>query len=485
MRRLTVCFSMYSDMSIRTIASSSSKRRVARARASSVFPTPVGPRNRNEPTGRLGSARPARDRRIASATAATASRWSTTRSWRRSSSCRSFCISPSIRRVTGIPVQRLTTSAMSSESTSSLRRRPSPRARRRSSCAASRCSSSRSAPYRSRAARSRSAARSAFSISTRVSSILALVSRISPIWVFSWSHRVRSARLCSLRSAISRSIRASRSREAGSVSLRSASRSISSCMVRRSASSRGAGLLSISIRSRLAASSIRSIALSGRKRSLMYRSERVAAAMTALSVMWTPWWTSYFSLRPRRIEIVSSTLGSSTKMGWNRRSSAGSFSMCLRYSSRVVAPIACSSPRASIGFSMLLASIAPSAAPAPTTVCSSSMKRMISPADSVISRSTAFSRSSNSPRNFVPAISDPRSRATTRLRRSPSGTSPRTIRWARPSTIAVLPTPGSPIRTGLFLVRRASTWTTLRISSSRPITGSSLPSRAACVRSRP
>ena len=36
----------------------------------------------------------------------------------------------------------------------------------------------------------------------------------------------------------------------------------------------------------------------------------------------------------------------------------------------------------------------------------------------------------------------------------PSGTSPRTMRWARPSTMAVLPTPGSPISTGLFLVRR-------------------------------
>jgi hypothetical protein len=32
------------------------------------------------------------------------------------------------------------------------------------------------------------------------------------------------------------------------------------------------------------------------------------------------------------------------------------------------------------------------------------------------------------------------------------------MRWARPSTIAVLPTPGSPISTGLFLVRRESTW---------------------------
>ena len=69
--------------------------------------------------------------------------------------------------------------------------------------------------------------------------------------------------------------------------------------------------------------------------------------------------------------------------------------------------------------------------------------------------------------------------------RRPSGTSPSTIRWASPSTIAVLPTPGSPIRTGLFFVRRLSTWITRRISSSRPITGSSLPVAAASVRSRP
>ena len=40
-----------------------------------------------------------------------------------------------------------------------------------------------------------------------------------------------------------------------------------------------------------------------------------------------------------------------------------------------------SSPRASAGLSMLLASMAPSAAPAPTSVCSSSMKRMIWPFD--------------------------------------------------------------------------------------------------------
>ena len=55
----------------------------------------------------------------------------------------------------------------------------------------------------------------------------------------------------------------------------------------------------------------------------------------------------------------------------------------------------------------------------------------------------------------------------------------------RPSTTAVLPTPGSPISTGLFLVRRESTVITRSISFSRPMTGSSLFSRAACVRLRP
>ena len=95
-----------------------------------------------------------------------------------------------------------------------------------------------------------------------------------------------------------------------------------------------------------------------------------------------------------------------------------------------------------------------------------------------------MSRSSNSPRYLVPATRAPRSRATISLLLRPSGTSPSTMRRASPSTIAVLPTPGSPIRTGLFLVRRERTWITRRISSSRPITGSSLPRRAISVRLR-
>ena len=113
--------------------------------------------------------------------------------------------------------------------------------------------------------------------------------------------------------------------------------------------------------------------------------------------------------------MVSSTVGSPTSTVWKRRARAASFSTCFLYSLSVVAPMQRSSPRASAGFSRLAASMAPSAEPAPTSVCSSSMKQMISPLESMISFTTAFRRSSNSPRNFVPAIMDPRSMATSLL----------------------------------------------------------------------
>ena len=114
--------------------------------------------------------------------------------------------------------------------------------------------------------------------------------------------------------------------------------------------------------------------------------------------------------------MESSTVGSATSTCWKRRSSAGSFSIRSRYSSSVVAPTMRSSPRASIGLSMLPASMAESPpAPAPTTVCSSSMKVMIWPSLSLISARTVLSRSSNSPRYFAPATIAPRSSATSRL----------------------------------------------------------------------
>src|SRR2546429_485031 len=102
---------MYSDMSMRTVASEESNMNSASARASSVLPTPVGPRNRKLPIGRSGSDRPARERRSAADTAATPSSWPMTRSCRRSSMWMSFSTSPSSSRATGIPVHLATTSA--------------------------------------------------------------------------------------------------------------------------------------------------------------------------------------------------------------------------------------------------------------------------------------------------------------------------------------------------------------------------------------
>src|SRR5882672_169580 len=56
---------MYSDISKRTSDFSLPNKNSARRRATSVLPTPVGPRNRKQPTGRPGALSPARLRRIA------------------------------------------------------------------------------------------------------------------------------------------------------------------------------------------------------------------------------------------------------------------------------------------------------------------------------------------------------------------------------------------------------------------------------------
>src|SRR5438874_2079366 len=109
---------MYSDMSTRMSACASANRNLARARASSVFPTPVGPEKMNEPIGRLGSLSPARDRRMARETALMASSWPTTDPWISSSIRISLDASASCSRVTGMPVQRETMTAMASSSIS-------------------------------------------------------------------------------------------------------------------------------------------------------------------------------------------------------------------------------------------------------------------------------------------------------------------------------------------------------------------------------
>src|SRR5271157_3687773 len=76
------------------------------------------------------------------------------------------------------------------------------------------------------------------------------------------------------------------------------------------------------------------------------------------------------------------------------------------------------------------------------------------------------------PTVFRAATIKERSSARILLSAKNEGTSPSAIRCAKPSTIAVLPTPGSPIKTGLFLVRRQRIWTTRSNSPSRPTSGS-------------
>ena len=170
--------------------------------------------------------------------------------------------------------------------------------------------------------------------------------------------------------------------------------------------------------------------------------------------------------------MVSSTVGSSTITGWKRRSRAASFSIYFLYSSRVVAPIQCSSPLARSGFNRFPASMEPSVFPAPTILWISSIKRIISPSDFLTSSRTAFSLSSNSPLYFAPAMRDPISSAKIFLFFKDSGTSPFAIRCASPSTAAVFPTPGSPIKQGLFFCFRERIRIMFRISSSLPIMGS-------------
>ena len=116
-RRDTSCFSIYSDISKRSIFFSLPNIVSANALANSVLPTPVEPRNRNEPIGLFGSFIPALARRIALATAVTASScpitrlWSSSSKWSRRSE--SFCF----RFWRGTPVHLATTSATSSSVT--------------------------------------------------------------------------------------------------------------------------------------------------------------------------------------------------------------------------------------------------------------------------------------------------------------------------------------------------------------------------------
>ena len=140
------------------------------------------------------------------------------------------------------------------------------------------------------------------------------------------------------------------------------------------------------------------------------------------------------------------------------------------------------SPLERAGFNILAASRAPSAPPAPIIVWSSSINIIILFAF-FISITIFFILSSNSPLYFVPATTEDKSKVKTLFLRRISGTSVATIFSANPSTIAVLPTPGSPKSIGLFFFLLDKIWTTRITSFSLPITLSNAFSLASFVKS--
>ncbi len=195
------------------------------------------------------------------------------------------------------------------------------------------------------------------------------------------------------------------------------------------------------------------------------------------------WCFSSVSTSPRTMATAIGSGGSSTFTTWNLRVSAASFSKYFLYSAHVVAAMVRSSPRASAGFSRFAASPCPAEPPAPISWCASSMNMMMGFGDAFTSSITPRSRFSNSPFTPAPACSSPRSSVRSVTPCSAGGTSPEASRTAKPSTTAVLPTPASPVRMGLFCRRRVRISTIWRISLSRPRIGSIFPARACAVRS--
>ena len=236
---------MYSDISTRINASSLPNTASARAFDNSVLPTPVGPRNKNEPTGRFGSFKPTRLLLIALATASTASFWPTTLLYNSSSRRSRRLDSCSVSLFTGIFVHTDTTSAISSASTTTL-----------------------------------FAFLFCFILSSFVSSFL-----------------------CFFNSSAASSI--------SPASKRFSISSENACI----SSSNGSVFFAFFPNPRRfleQASSIRSIALSGRKRSLIYRTDNDTAASSAWSLISTWWCSSYAERSPFKISTVSSLVGSST-----------------------------------------------------------------------------------------------------------------------------------------------------------------------------
>mmetsp|Transcript_139460 Transcript_139460/g.353680 ORF Transcript_139460/g.353680 Transcript_139460/m.353680 type:complete len:240 (+) Transcript_139460:946-1665(+) len=234
----TVCFSMYSLMSRRTMESSLPKYAAARALHNSVFPTPVGPQKMKEAMGRFGFCRPARARRTALEMATTASSCPMTRLCNTSSSATRRADSSAETFSTGTPVHVETTFATSSSETTGL---------------AKACSNSSGLNFGASSSASMAASAS---------------------WVINWCILTSSASSCTFSSAA----------KAKSCNLTACSflSSTSRNSARTSVADSGICANCCSC-TRAPVSSKRSMALSGRKRSWMY----CEANLTQASMAWS------------------------------------------------------------------------------------------------------------------------------------------------------------------------------------------------------
>ena len=269
------------------MACSSSNKTSASAFASSVLPTPVGPKKIKEPIGFLSSWSPALLLRTASATASTASLWPMSLWPISSSKLKSFSRSLLSIFDTGIPVHLLITSAISLAVTTSLVNLLSSGSWSNFSFATFNIASfSFKSPYRILATFSKSLSRSAFCASYSNCSICFLIFWIVSTISFSdcQAALIESSFSCAL--AICSTIILS---FFSSFSFLINSLSISNWRSFLSNSSITSGTESSSNLNFAAASSIKSMALSGSFLSEIYLWDNSAAAINASSSMSILW----------------------------------------------------------------------------------------------------------------------------------------------------------------------------------------------------
>lgn len=159
-----------------------------------------------------------------------------------------------------------------------------------------------------------------------------------------------------------------------------------------------------------------------------------------------------FSRIPFKISTVSLALGSLTSTSLNLRVNAASLRILFRYSSCVVAPIIEISPRLNAGFKISDNPLLPESLPvAPEPIIWwISSKNNTAFCEDLTPSINFWIFSSKAPRYCVPASNDEISTEIISLSLIAAGTFPSTIACAKPSTIAVLPTPASPTNIGLF-----------------------------------